>query len=108
MVLNPGKCCFGSNPDKSDLILEDSTRLCRRLCNLGSYDRQQADVLQPPQKPLLKNCKKTKRADKNCPICESYLYTTHFLRDSLAIALLFGHFVRGVQIILSTNFKNEH
>ena len=28
MVLNPGKCCsmsFGSNPDKSDLIIEDST-----------------------------------------------------------------------------------
>ena len=30
MVLNPGKCCymsFGSNPDRSDLILEDSTKL---------------------------------------------------------------------------------
>ena len=30
MVLNPGKCCylsFSSNPDKSDLILEDSTRI---------------------------------------------------------------------------------
>ena len=30
MVLNPGKCCymsFGSNPDKSDLILEDSTKI---------------------------------------------------------------------------------
>ena len=30
------------------------------------------------------------------------------LRDSLAIALLFGHFVLGDQIILLTNFKNEH
>ena len=30
MVLNPGKCCymsFGSNPDKSDLILEDSPKI---------------------------------------------------------------------------------
>ena len=30
MVLNPGKCCYmsyGSNPDKSDLILEDSTKI---------------------------------------------------------------------------------
>ena len=30
MVLNPGKCCymsFGSNPDNSDLILEDSTKI---------------------------------------------------------------------------------
>ena len=30
MVLNPSKCCymsFGSNPDKSDLILEDSTKI---------------------------------------------------------------------------------
>ena len=30
MVLNPGKCCymsFGSKPVKSDLILEDSTKL---------------------------------------------------------------------------------
>ena len=30
MVLNPSKCCymsFGSNPDKSDLILEDNTKI---------------------------------------------------------------------------------
>ena len=30
MVLNPGKCCYlscGSNPDNSDLILEDSTKI---------------------------------------------------------------------------------
>ena len=30
MLLNPVKCCymsFGSNPDKSDLILEDSTKI---------------------------------------------------------------------------------
>ena len=30
MVLNPGKYCymsFGSNPDKSDLILKDSTKI---------------------------------------------------------------------------------
>ena len=30
MVLSPGKCCymiFGSNPDKSDLILEESTKI---------------------------------------------------------------------------------
>ena len=30
MVLKPGKCCYmslGSNPDKRDLILEDSTKI---------------------------------------------------------------------------------
>ena len=30
MVLNPGKCCymrFGSNPDKSDLIFEESIKI---------------------------------------------------------------------------------
>ena len=30
MVLNPGKCCcmsLGSNPDKSDLILKDNTKI---------------------------------------------------------------------------------
>ena len=30
MVLNPGKCCyksFGTNSDKSDLFLEDSTKI---------------------------------------------------------------------------------
>ena len=30
MVLNPGKCCymnFGSKPDKSDLILDDSIKI---------------------------------------------------------------------------------
>ena len=30
MVLNPGRCCymsFGSNPNKSDLILKDSTKI---------------------------------------------------------------------------------
>ena len=30
MVLNPRKCCYTSldyNPDKSDLILEDSTKI---------------------------------------------------------------------------------
>ena len=30
MVLNPGKCyykSFGSNPDKGDFILEDSTKI---------------------------------------------------------------------------------
>ena len=57
MVLNPSKCCYMSfdfNPDKSDLILKDSTKIpiSRRICNLGSYNRQQADFLQPPEKPL--------------------------------------------------------
>ena len=57
MVLNPGKCCymsFGSDPDKSDLILEDSTKISfnSKICCLGSYDRQKTDFLQPSQKPL--------------------------------------------------------
>ena len=45
MVLNPGKCCymsFSSNTDKSDLILEDSTKVLstEEYVILGSYDRQ--------------------------------------------------------------------
>ena len=57
MVLNPGKCCymsFGSNPDRSGLILEDSTKLP------SAEDRQQADFLQPPEKSLYKNANKLK------------------------------------------------
>ena len=53
MVLNTGKCCymsFGSSPDKSDLILEDSTKIpsAEEYVILGvTID----NCLQPPQKP---------------------------------------------------------
>ena len=116
MVLNPGKCCymsFGSTPDKSDLILEESTKilsaeeyailrvaidnrltfynhlknLCKKVANKLNAQTRIAPYLNPNQIRLIYNS---------------------FLRDSLAIALLFGHFVLGVQIILLTNFKNEH
>ena len=36
------------------------------------------------------------------------LYTTHFLKDSLAIDLFYGDFILDVQITLLTNFKNNH
>ena len=54
MVLNTGKCCymsFGSNPDKSDLIFEDSTKIpsAEEYVILGvTID----NCLQPPQTPL--------------------------------------------------------
>ena len=39
-----GKCCymsFSCNPDKSDLILKDSTTIpSAEECNIGRYDRQ--------------------------------------------------------------------
>ena len=45
----------------------------------------------------------------NQSIKNNFISTTQAtLRDSLAIALLFGHFVLGVQIILLTNFENKH
>ena len=51
MVLNPGKCSymsFGSNPDKSDLILEDSTKIpsAEEYVVLGVT----IEFLKPPQK----------------------------------------------------------
>ena len=44
MVLNPRKCCymsFASNPDKSDLIFENSTKFpAAEEYSLENYDRQ--------------------------------------------------------------------
>ena len=53
MVLNPDKCCymsFGSNPDKSDLLLVDSTKIpsTEEYVIFGVT----IDFLQPSQKPL--------------------------------------------------------
>ena len=57
MVLNPSKCCymsFGSNPDKSDLILKDSTKIpsAEEYVVLGVAIDNTIDFLQSPQKPL--------------------------------------------------------
>ena len=56
-VLSPGKCCymsFGSNPDKSDLILKDSTKIpsAEEYVVLGVAIDNTIDFLQSPQKPL--------------------------------------------------------
>ena len=86
MVLNPSKCCyisFGSNHDKSDLILENSTKV---------PSAEEYVVLRVA-------------IDNRLTSNKTYI---HFLRDTLAIALLFGHFVLRVQIILLTNFMNKH
>ena len=116
MVLNPGKCCymsFGSNPDKSDLILEDSTKIpsAEEYAILGVTIDNRLTF-----NNHLKNlCKKI--ANKLNALTRIAPYLNHnqirliynsFFKDNLAIALLFGHFVLGVQIILLTNFKNEH
>ena len=71
MVLNPGKCCdmsFGSSPDKSDLILEDSTKIpsAEEYVVLGVTTDNRLTFYNH-----LKNLKQTKRTDKNCSISES-------------------------------------
>ena len=116
MDLNPGKCCymsFGSNPDKSDLILEDSTKnpSAEEYVVLGVTIENKLAFYNH-----LKNlCKKI--TDKLNALSRIAPYLNHnqirlicnlFFKGQLAIALLFGHFVLGVQIILLTNFKNGH
>ena len=69
IVLNSGKYCsmiFGSNPEKSDLILEDSTKI------------SSTDVVFDVTKDkwltcynYLKNCKQTKHSDIKCSMSES-------------------------------------
>ena len=112
MVLNPGKCyymSFGFNPEQSDLILEDSTKIpsAEEYVILGVTIENK-----PTFYNHLKNlANKLKAMTKIAPYLnhnQVRLIYTHFLRDSLAIAFLFGHFVLGVQIILLINFKGEH
>ena len=115
-VLNPDKCCymsFGSNPDKSDLILEDSTKIpsAEEYVILGVT----IDNTLTFYNHLKNLCKKI--ANKLSALTRIFPYLNHnqirllynsFLWNSLAISLLFEHFVLGVQIIFFTNFKNEH
>ena len=112
MVLNPGKCCymsFGSNLKQSDLILEDSTQI-------PSAEEYVILGVTIENKPTFYNHLKN-LANKLNAMTKIAPYLNHnqirliynsFFKDNLAIALLFGHFVLGVQIILLTNFKNEH
>ena len=96
MDLNPGKCCFmsfGSNPNKSDLILEASTKI---------PSAEEYIVLRVTIDNRLnfynhhKNlCKKI--ANKLNALTRIAPYLNHNqIRNSSAIALLFGHFVLGV------------
>ena len=76
MVLSPGKCCytsFGSNPDKSDLILEDSTKIpsAEEYVILGVTIDNRLTFYNHLKNLCKKNCKQTKRTDKNCSISES-------------------------------------
>ena len=101
---------LGSNPGKSDLILKDSIKIpsAEEYVILGvtidnrlTFDNH------------LKNlCKKI--TNKLNVLTRIAPYLNHnqirltqliFLRDSLAIVLLYGHFVPGVQIILLTHFR---
>ena len=104
---------FDSNPDKSDLILKDSIKilLAKEYVVFGvTIDNKLAFYNH------LKNfCRKIANKLNALTIIAPYLNHNQialtynsFLRSSLAIAFLFGHFVSGVQIILLTNFKNEH
>ena len=116
MVLNPVKCCyksFSSYSDKSNLILEDSTKI------LSAEEYVVLEVTIDNKLTVynhLKNlCKKIENKlntlTKIAPHLnhnQIRLICNHFLRDSLAIALLFGHFVLGAQMTLLVNFTNEH
>ena len=75
IVLNPGKFCymsFGSNPDKSDLILEDITKIpsADKYVILGVTTDNRLTFYNCLKK-LLTNCKQTKHTNKNCSISES-------------------------------------
>ena len=113
MVLNQGKCyymSFGSNPDKSDLILKDSTKI---------PSAEEHVILGVTIDNRLTFCPHLKRLYKKIPDKLNALtriapYLNHnqirliynsFLKDSLAIALLFGYFVPTVQINLINNLQ---
>ena len=116
MVLNPGKCCYmslDSNPDKSHLILEDSTKIpsAEEYVVLGVTIDNRLTFYNHLKNLYKKIANKLNVLTRIAPYLnynQIRLIYNSFLRDSLAIALLFGHFILGVQIILLTNFKNKH
>ena len=99
MVLNQGKCCymsFGSNPDKSDLILEDSTKI-------SSAEEYVILVVTTGNSLAFYNHLKN-----ICKKIANRLNADSLATDSLATVFLFGNFALGVQIIILTDFKNKH
>ena len=116
MVLNLGKYCymsFGSNPDKSDLILKDGTKIpsAEEYVVLGVTIDNKLTFYNHLKNLCKKIANKLNALTRIAPYLnhnQTRLIYNSFLRDSLAIALLFRHFVLGVQIILLTNSKNEH
>ena len=64
---------FGSNPDKSDLILEDNTKIpsAGEYVILGVSIDNRLTFYNHFKNLCKKNCKQTKRTDKNCSVSES-------------------------------------
>ena len=76
MVLNPGKCyymTFDSNPDKSDLILDGSTKIpsTEEYVVLRGMIVNRLTFYNHLKNLCKKIAKKTKRTGKNCSISES-------------------------------------
>ena len=76
MVSNPDKCCYMSldcNPDKRDLILEDSTKIpsAEKYVVLGFTIDNRLNFYNYLKNLGKKNSRQTKRTDKNCCISES-------------------------------------
>ena len=105
---------FGSKPDKTDLILEDSTEIpsAEEYVILWVMTDNRLTFYNHLKNICKKIGNKLNEQTRIAPYLNHNqirqdLHTTHILRDSLAIALLFEYFVPGAQIILLTNFKNE-
>ena len=81
-------------------------------CRLTQKRVRDMIITYSPLKSFCKNKKQTERTDRKIVPYLSHnqikLKYNSFLRDSLAITLLFGHFILGVQITTVTNFKKEH
>ena len=103
---------FGSNTGKSDLI-GDSNKIpiTKKDVVLGVTIENRLTFYSQLKIFCRKNENKLnalKRIASYVNHNQIRLTCNSFLRDSLAIVLLFGQFALGVQIILLTNFKNEH
>ena len=114
MVLNPSKCCymsFGSNPDKSDLILEDSTKIpsAEECVILGVTIDNRLTFYNDLKNLCKKIASKLNALTRIAPYLNQNqirLIYNSFFKGQFSYCPLFGHFVLGVQIILLTNSKN--
>ena len=122
-LVNPGKCCyvsFGSNPDKSDLVFEDSTKIpsAEEYVVLGNAIDNRLTFYNH----LKSFCKRI--ANELNALTRIAPYPNHnkirliynsFFKDSLAITLIWtfcsrrsNHLINKLQIALLTNFKSPY